>query len=1102
MHNSLLKFGLVDHRAVQLVIDPASPETLTALDVVRSKSTPKTRASRRKLTPLPKTTVTRSGARTLPAIPVASIPALNVRGGFAGRKAREESLEVVEITDSDEDDFDAELDKLKEKMAAARKRTTKSKVLSTEKSGTRGTIPLEFKTTSTKATTTATKQPRTREQTLVNTTTTNATNTTTTPVRSTRSTRPVRGKAPIVVDISPTSSPKPSPNIIPRRRPKRGVKPKDAVVTELDELISESEDDEPLIVDKGSVQLKTKSFEAESEPIPETVIHVISDDDDDNDSELDRDSNTGEQEYKSPSSNLESRTTTIADTNHQQQQLQQPSPSLSPSLPIPGTPSTPRTPRTPSTQTRRGARPTTTGRRVVSLDEFPAIVRRTPSKGTPGSRSRGHIITPSAAPKTPTRGAAGNISNARFSGYGGAAPPPTPSTPTVYTLGKAIFQRGSHSSKVIGRTVERAIVEKFLDERLDSCTGGAMYVSGLPGTGKSALLNEVIEQKVEACKERNRKEREREERENEKGNEKDKKKKKKKNKNNYKGFQVKVVSINCMTIGVARDVFERIFEELNVAGNDTASESIQEEDREEDGVEEQQPQQLKESESQVDEHSLTIVDHLENIFVRAQTSTSGTHAAKQSTSTSTRHIIVLDELDHIMTKDQEVIFRIFQWAFAANSSLILFGIANALDLTDRFLPRLRGMSLIPQLLAFQPYGATEIAEIIEQRLRAVQHMVDVPPLSFKPTEEAALRKTMASGPLDPPPLMQLSAIQLCARKTASTTGDLRKAFDVCRRAIEVVEEEQRLRLAMHLQQLNSDDVVGSTAPETPGMARKRALLNLHSNSSTGTSGTGTSGSGAISEIDNNDNSAVSESASSTSASASASTTTTTSWGLLHTLETAPKATISHVAKVCSLAFGSGSGSGGISGSGNGNGNGMAQRIKSLNLQQKVVLCILCTLGSQAMTISISKMANNCKVTVTVMQVFSRYLDLCNRDKVLSPLSFADFLDVVSVLETLGVLTLGTSKNAVGSGSGKSVVVLANQLKEERLGTGSESGGELKRVLKGMPRGSTRTRGITSGGVKYGGGDISQRTVVTNIHKMDLMSSVAATPLLKLFMVET
>lgn len=50
--------------------------------------------------------------------------------------------------------------------------------------------------------------------------------------------------------------------------------------------------------------------------------------------------------------------------------------------------------------------------------------------------------------------------------------------------------------RVIGRTYERQVMEKFLISRLEARDKGALYISGLPGTGKSALLNQVTNEVI------------------------------------------------------------------------------------------------------------------------------------------------------------------------------------------------------------------------------------------------------------------------------------------------------------------------------------------------------------------------------------------------------------------------------------------------------------------------------------------------------------------------------------------------------------------------------------------------------------------------------
>ena len=52
-------------------------------------------------------------------------------------------------------------------------------------------------------------------------------------------------------------------------------------------------------------------------------------------------------------------------------------------------------------------------------------------------------------------------------------------------------------------------------------------------------------------------------------------------------------------------------------------------------------------------------------------------------------LLVLDEIDQLDSKCQDVLYTLFEWPYLRNSKLILVGIANSLDLTDRILPRLK-----------------------------------------------------------------------------------------------------------------------------------------------------------------------------------------------------------------------------------------------------------------------------------------------------------------------------------------------------------------------------------------------------------------------------
>lgn len=135
---------------------------------------------------------------------------------------------------------------------------------------------------------------------------------------------------------------------------------------------------------------------------------------------------------------------------------------------------------------------------------------------------------------------------------------------------------------------------------------------------------------------------------------------------------------------------------------------------------------------------------------------------KKFTTKGSPIVLVLDEIDQLESKNQDVLYTMFEWPSLPSSRLILIGIANALDLTDRVLPRLQlRTECKPKLLHFSPYSKDQIVKILTARLSEVE----------------------GSSVLD------VSAVQFCARKIAAVSGDMRKALDICRRAVEVVETE-------------------------------------------------------------------------------------------------------------------------------------------------------------------------------------------------------------------------------------------------------------------------------------------------------------------------
>ncbi|RLN04670.1 hypothetical protein C2845_PM13G13830 [Panicum miliaceum] len=121
-------------------------------------------------------------------------------------------------------------------------------------------------------------------------------------------------------------------------------------------------------------------------------------------------------------------------------------------------------------------------------------------------------------------------------------------------------------------------------------------------------------------------------------------------------------------------------------------------------------------------------------------------------------LVIVDEMDYLITRDRAVLHDLFMLTTFPYSRCILIGIANAIDLADRFLPKLESLNCKPLVVTFRAYSKDQISDIIKHRLKVLEYDV------FEPL-----------------------ALEFCARKVAAATGDMRKALGVCRSAVEVLE---------------------------------------------------------------------------------------------------------------------------------------------------------------------------------------------------------------------------------------------------------------------------------------------------------------------------
>jgi len=81
-------------------------------------------------------------------------------------------------------------------------------------------------------------------------------------------------------------------------------------------------------------------------------------------------------------------------------------------------------------------------------------------------------------------------------------------------------------------------------------------------------------------------------------------------------------------------------------------------------------------------------------------------------------LLILDEVDELLSSnDMENVYKLLEWPHQT-SNLLMIGIANSLDLTDRLLPRLQlKPEHKPYLLRFSPYNREQMLSIVNDRYK-------------------------------------------------------------------------------------------------------------------------------------------------------------------------------------------------------------------------------------------------------------------------------------------------------------------------------------------------------------------------------------------------
>ncbi|CAI4229151.1 unnamed protein product [Auanema sp. JU1783] len=123
-------------------------------------------------------------------------------------------------------------------------------------------------------------------------------------------------------------------------------------------------------------------------------------------------------------------------------------------------------------------------------------------------------------------------------------------------------------------------------------------------------------------------------------------------------------------------------------------------------------------------------------------------------------VLLVDELDQLVTKKQEIVYEVFNWTTLDEARITVIAIANTLDFPERMLSHRINSRMGANRMLFQPYSFDQISQIIRDRLSIFPDDVVAP-----------------------------EAVQLASQKIAAVSGDLRKAMDILRRATEIAMEK-------------------------------------------------------------------------------------------------------------------------------------------------------------------------------------------------------------------------------------------------------------------------------------------------------------------------
>lgn len=251
--------------------------------------------------------------------------------------------------------------------------------------------------------------------------------------------------------------------------------------------------------------------------------------------------------------------------------------------------------------------------------------------------------------------------------------PSLPSSTQGVQNAKAAFREAlvNESGCPTGRQKQFDELMTIINSCRETSQGKAIYVSGLPGTGKSLTIRQVVESQKRASTQ----------------------------------MPVLLVYVNCMTATTAEELHNSVCQELLkaavVAGvlSKTETATIG-----------------RETSSKTKAPDVRLIELVKNCCKPRGKKNSCSALQQRSLP-----ILVLDEIDSLLAKSSSAVKQMFQLPLLPGCASILFAIANSLDLTERHLPELQQQGFKPHHCIFPAYTKTQLFDIVQNQLSRLPH---------------------------------------------------------------------------------------------------------------------------------------------------------------------------------------------------------------------------------------------------------------------------------------------------------------------------------------------------------------------------------------------